>query len=266
MILIGHEKLTETFKRLIREDKLSHGYIFFGEAGVGKFSFAVGLATYLETGKFQKLSRPLGETFIIRPNEEGTVSINDIRESKYFLFQKPVHSPRRTVIVNDAERLTPQAQHAILKISEEPPVSALIILIVSNPEALLPTLQSRLQKVYFPRVSSKLTAAMLIKQFRMTKEKASEITKISFGRPGRAVKLAEGSKQKIESRNKKETVERMTESNEVMEEELTEIIAELAKDPIKNYANLKLILNRLTKIAQFNTNKRLQLESALWNI
>ena len=58
----------------------------------------------------------------------------------------------------------------------------------------------------------------------------------------------------------------MTENNEVMEEELTEIIAELAKNPIKNYANLKSILNRLTKISQFNTNKRLQLESALWNI
>ncbi len=269
-MLIGHEKLTETFKQLIKDDRLSHGYIFFGEPGVGKFSFAVSLATYLETGEFQKLSRPLGETLIIRPDEEGTVSINDIRESKYFLFQKPAHSSRRTVIVNDAESLTPQAQHAILKIAEEPPSSALIMLIVPNPEALLPTLQSRLQKIYFPRVSSKLTTAMLVKQFKVTKEKAAEITKISFGKPGRAIKLVEGGGQTRqlagENRDKKEVIERMTESNEVMKEELTEIIAELAKDPIGNYEKLKSILNRASLISQFNTNKRLQLESALWSI
>lgn len=264
-MLIGHEKLTKTFKRLIREDKLSHGYIFFGEPGVGKFSFAVSLATYLETGEFQQLPRPLGETLIIRPDEEGTIGINEIRNSKYFLFQKPSHSPRRTVIVNDAERLTPQAQHAILKIAEEPPVSALIILIVSNPEALLPTLQSRLQKIYFSRVSSTLISAMFARQFKLTREKADEITKISFGRPGRAIKLLENRKQKIENRSKKEAIEGMTESNEAMSEYFTELIAELAKDPIKNHKNLRSILNRLTLISQFNTNKRLQLESALWN-
>src|SRR3989344_1060913 len=120
-MLIGHEKLTETFKRLIREDKLSHGYIFFGESGVGKFSFALGFATYLETGEFQKQSRLLEETLIIRPSEEGTISINNIRESRYFLLQKPAYSPRRTVIIDEAECLTGEAQHAILKIAEEPP-------------------------------------------------------------------------------------------------------------------------------------------------
>lgn len=265
-MLIGHDILFEKFKSLIENGGLSHGYIFFGEPGVGKFSFAVSLATYLETGVFQKPSRPLGETLIIHPDEEGTVSINDIRKSKYFLFQKPANSPRRTVIVNDAERLTPQAQHAILKISEEPPVSALIILVVSNSEALLPTLQSRLQKIYFPRVSSGLIIAMLAKQFKITEKKAAEIAKISFGRPGRAIGLASDKKRETRDKGKKELMGEMTESSEAMDEYFAELIAILAKDPVKNYANLRLILNRLAKIAQFNTNKRLQLESALWNI
>ena len=269
-MLIGHEILFEKFKSLIENGNLSHGYIFFGEPGVGKFSFAAGLAAYLETGKFQKLSRPLEEALIIRPNEEGTISINDIRESKYFLFQKPAHSPRRTVIVNDAEHLTPQAQHALLKIAEEPPASAFIMLVVSNSEALLPTLQSRLQKIYFPRVSSKLITAMLVKQFKVTKEKAAEIAKISFGRPGRAIKLVEsrGPIHRLaeESKSKKEIIEKMIESNGIMEEQLTEIIAQLAKDPVGNCEKLKSILNRASLVSQFNTNKRLQLESALWNI
>ncbi len=269
-MLIGHDILLEKFKGLIESGNLSHGYIFFGEPGVGKFSFAAGLAAYLETGEFQKLSRPLGETLIIRPSEEGTIGINNIRESKYFLFQKPAHSPRRTVIVDAAECLTSQAQHSLLKIAEEPPVSALIMLIVSNPEALLPTLQSRLQKIYFPRVSSDLIAAMLVKQFKVTKGKAAEIAKISFGRPGRAIKLVENRKPihrlSEESKSKKEIIEKMIESNEIMEEQLTEIIAQLAKDPVGNFEQLKSILSRASLVSQFNTNKRLQLESALWNI
>lgn len=265
-MLVGHEKLTETFKQLIKDDRLSHGYIFFGEPQVGKFSFALGLAAYLETGDFTAPLRPLGETSIVRPDEEGTIGINSIRDSKYFLLQKPIHSLYRVVIVNDAENLTSQAQHAILKIAEEPPGDALIILIVSNPETLLSTIQSRLQKIYFSRISSDLIAAMLVDRFRQTKTGAADIAKVSFGRPGRAIKLIESRKEKVEIRNKKELIEEMIESNDKLKENLTEIIAELAKDSVKNYENLKSVLHRLTLISQFNTNKRLQLESALWNI
>ena len=265
-MLVGHEKLTETFKQLIKDDRLSHGYIFFGEPQVGKFAFALSLATYLETGEFGESTRPLGETSVIQPDEEGSISINSIRNSKYFLFQKPVYSSYRVVIVNDAEKLTPQAQHAILKIAEEPPRTALIILIVSNPDALLPTIQSRLQKIYFPRVSFNLIAETLINELKLTKVQAADIAKISFGRPGRAIKLAENRKQKIENRNKKALIEELMDDSEAMNQYFTELIAELAEDPIKNYKELKAILNRLTKISEFNTNKRLQLESALWNI
>ncbi|MBI2013012.1 MAG: hypothetical protein HYS88_00990 [Candidatus Colwellbacteria bacterium] len=265
-MLVGHEKLTETFKQLIKDDRLSHGYIFFGEPQVGKFTFALSLATYLETGEFGESTRPLGETSIIQPDEEGSISINNIRNSKYFLFQKPVYSSYRVVIVNDAEKLTPQAQHAILKIAEEPPGTALIILIVSNPDALLPTIQSRLQKIYFPRVSSNLIIKTLINELKLTKAQAADIAKISFGRPGRAIRLAENGKWKTENRSKKNLIEELIDDSEAMNQYFTQLIAELAEDPVKNYKELKIILNRATLISEFNTNKRLQLESALWNI
>lgn len=265
-MLIGHEKLTETFKHLAQGDRLSHGYLFFGEPNIGKFSFAMGLAAYLETGEFREPSRPLGETTVIRPDDEGTIGISSIREAKYFLTQKPVYSSRRVIIIDEAEKLTLQAQHAILIMAEEPPPTGLIILVVSNQEALLPTIQSRLQKIYFPRVSSGLISTFLIKQFKISQREAAEISKISFGRPGRAIKIANSKSQIAKKKNKKELIEAMTESNEAMQENFTELIAELAKDPVQNYAELKSILNRLRLISQFNTNKRLQLESALWNI
>lgn len=265
-MLIGHQKPAEVFKHLIKEEKVSHGYLFFGEPEIGKFSFALELAAYLETGKFQNPPHPLAETLVIYPNKEGVIGIDDVRELKHFLFQKPVYSLRRTVIIENVDLLTAQAEHAILKITEEPPPSSLILLIASNPEVLLPTLQSRLQKIYFPRVSSNLIINMLVANLALTKEQATKISKASFGRPGRAIKLAENSKQKVESGNKKVLIEKMLENTESLKDGFTEIIADLAQNPVKNYKELKSILNRLNKISQFNTNKRLQLESALWNI
>lgn len=263
-MLIGHQKLIETFKRLIEEDGLSHGYLFFGEPEVGKFSFALRLANYLETDEFEEPGRLLNETLTVRPDEKGVIGIDRIREIKYFLLQKPIYSLRRTALVDEAEKLTPYAQQAILKIAEEPPETGLIILVVSNPEVLLPTLQSRLQKIYFPRVSPDLIVKLL-SEFKITKARATEIANLSFGRPGRAIRLANGKEQMARS-NKKTLIEKMAENPNSLEENLTEIIAQLAEDPLKNHRELKAILNRLVLISEFNTNKRLQLESALWNI
>ncbi len=269
-VLIGHEKLTETFKRLVKDSRLSHGYIFFGEPQIGKFSFALALASYLETNKFAVPHRPLSETLVIQADDKGIIGIDLIRELKYFLLQKPVNSNYRVAIINEADRLTSQAQHAILKIAEEPPASSLIILVLTNPEALLPTIPSRLQKIYFPRLNSALIKDFLVKEFNLTAEEAARITELSFGRPGRAIKLTESRKQIRQLaegiRNKKSLIEELIENHEAMNQYLTELIAELAKDPIKNYQSLKSIIHRLTKMSQFTTNKRLQLESALWNI
>ena len=265
-MLIGHDNLTQNFKKIIDGNKFSHAYLFFGEPEVGKFSFALALGNYLETGSFDEPSGPLTETFIIRPDEKGTIGIDSARELKRFLLQTPVRSSRRMVIIDNAEWLTAQAQQAILKIVEEPPQTALIILIVSNSDSLLPTLQSRMQKIYFPRVATALIVSMLVKKVRVAKTESTRIAQISFGRPGRAIKLAGNRKQESGIRNKKELVGGMVEDPEFLREQLSEIIAKLARDPVKNYKTLRSIIGRLTKISQFNTNKRLQLESALWNI
>ena len=265
-MLIGHEKLAETFKRLIQKGKLSHGYIFFGEPEVGKFSFARHLAAYLETDEFQEPLRTLSETLIIQPDEKGAIGITSAREAKYFLLQKPAYSSHRVVIVNEADKLTSHAQHALLKLAEEPPEAGLLLLVVFSPEALFATLQSRFQKIYFPRIQSSIITEFLSRQFKIPKARAAQVAKLSFGRPGRAIKLAGGRKQEAGSRSKKDLIEGFMDDGEAMTQYFTELVARLAKDPIQNHAELKAILKRLTLISDFNTNKRLQLESALWNI
>jgi DNA polymerase III subunit delta' len=283
MRLVGYDNLARTFQRLIKEETLSHSYIFFGEPKVGKFSFALSLASYIEMGVFDTPElndggspvNILQELLVVKP-EEGSIGIDQIRDVKHFLSQKPVYAGIRTVIIDDAYKLTPEAQNAALKIAEEPPIRSLLILVTPNLEALMPTVQSRFQKIYFPRLTDKEVVRLLTKSYSVDSERAQKIASVSFGRPGRAISLAidEGARDVYrrvysalrKKAAKKELVPGILDGEVDYESIFTELIAELANEPIKNYDTLRLITERLTAISQFSTNKRLQLETALWNI
>lgn len=153
------KELEMDFKRLAKSGKLAHGYIFFGPSRTAKKNFAFSFARYLEEGDFypigvkssEKTTRVLSDTLQIFPDENGVLGIDRIREMKNFLWQKPNRSAYRTVILADGEKLTDEAQNAMLRIAEEPPPSALVLLLIDDPERLYPTLQSRFQKVFFAR-------------------------------------------------------------------------------------------------------------------
>jgi len=234
----NYEQLINNFKILALENRLSHAYLFFGENENEKIVFAQALANFLENKIFEKPTKLLKETLIISTNnntkpkkselqKSESIGIDDIRFLKNFLWQKPTSSNRRTVIITKAEYLTPEAQNAALKIVEEPPASALIIFIVKNYESLLPTLSSRLQKIYFPTNRDKQTSNPSVKKTK-----------------------------KIDLSN----IEKVIEDNQI-DDLFKNLISQLAQNPIKNSRPLKEILNRLTLIKQLNTNKKLQLRA-----
>ena len=283
MQLSGHDNFRKLFEKLIEEKRLSHSYIFFGEREIGKYSFAVSLASFIEKGKFEKPEfrqdgfpkQLLQETLILRP-EGGSLGIDDIRQAKRFLAQRPIYTDKRILIVDNAELLTPEAQNSLLKIAEEPPGTSLMILIAENVDIFLPTLSSRFQKLHFPRLKTDRIANLLENEYSITKNKAAAIAAISLGRPGRAINLAVNEKA-IETHQrakaflagslaKRPVIDGLVENPEGISPFFTEIIAELAKNTVRNYDNLRLITERMTVMSQFNTNRRLQLESALWNI
>lgn len=81
---------------------------------------------------------------------DGTsISIEKIRELQKFLQLKTIGSEplRRAIIVEHAGALTTEAQNAYLKFLEEPPADTLMLLTVSSPRALLPTILSRVQTI-----------------------------------------------------------------------------------------------------------------------
>lgn len=72
-----------------------------------------------------------------------SISVDTIRQIKASIYQKPFSLKYKVNIIREAEKLTIEAQNALLKIFEEPPSHAIIILETSNPKNLLPTLRSR---------------------------------------------------------------------------------------------------------------------------
>lgn len=152
--MIGHKKIIADLKNLHEQGNLSHGYIFYGPAMVGKRLAAQSFAHFLEKGEWDG-SGNLSEMMLVTPGENGSIGIDTVREIRNFLWQKPNASPRRTLIIDDAEVLTTEAQNALLKITEEPPVSSLLVLITSDIESVLPTITSRLPKLYFGLVAEK---------------------------------------------------------------------------------------------------------------
>jgi DNA polymerase-3 subunit delta' len=218
-----YKKITDDFKKLAANNKLSHAYLFFGGNGNGeKEIFAESLANFLETGNFSPPVRELGETIIVRPDEKNSIGIEAVRGVKRFLRQKTFLESRiRIAIVEKAENLTLEAQNSALKTVEEPPAKCLIIFTANNENNLLPALRSRLQKMHFPD-----SAAKENEKFQAD--------------------ILEGDI-----------------SNEQIDAFFRELIGRLAKNPVENSKKLKLALKRLSAIRQFNTNKRLQLKTLI---
>lgn len=214
----------EVFKKLVNEDKLSHAYLFFGESKNEKIDFAESLANHLENNVFEKPKKLLEEALIISADSIG---IDKIREFSNFLYQKPVFSEKRIVVVNNSEVLSTEAQNAALKIVEESPSQSLIIFISKNEDSLIPALVSRLQKIYFP----------------------SKIFKENLG--GQA-------KHKWNLPLLKKEVGDIVENNKI-DDFFESLIIQYKKDPIKNNSQLKEILKRLTLFKKYNINKKLQI-------
>ncbi len=114
-----------------------HSYLFTGEPQARR---ALTESLSQEFGISLKKSSP--DSFIITP-QKSSVGIDQIRQLKSHIFQKPLKSPYKLVIIEEAEKLTVEAQNALLKILEEPPSCAILVLEGANRQHLLPTIISR---------------------------------------------------------------------------------------------------------------------------
>jgi DNA polymerase-3 subunit delta' len=271
--MLGHEILIKNFQKLIELKRLGHAYVFFGAEGVGKFLFAKSLANYLETGIFDDPQEAiLNDFYVIKPDEKGTIGVDAIRKLKYYFSEKPNRSAYRLAVINDADRLTTEAQNALLKTTEEPPATSLLIFIIKETDLLGETLVSRTHKIFFSPIKIGEIKKWLIDEKRITEKDAGEIARKSGGRPGLALAILEnkyflknyklaGDLIKSEGTVRKDLIKKIIEPDgfdlaRFLDVLLLAIANEVKGQPIFWHQALELRRNA----DFFNLNPRLQLE------
>ena len=122
-----------------------------------------------------------------KPN---TIGVEDIRKITGDVVIKPYSSKRKIYIINEAEKMTVQAQNALLKTLEEPPSYAVIILLTTNVDALLQTIQSRCILLTMKPVKDELVKKYLMQEVKVPDYKADVCVAFARGNVGRAKALA----------------------------------------------------------------------------
>jgi DNA polymerase III delta prime subunit len=229
---------------------LQHSYLYLSENQPQIKKAAEKLARELEWGSEKKTGALLDASFF-GSDGKNSISIDEIRRIKEFLSQKPFTSPRRIAIIENADCMTTEAQNALLKISEEPPPGALIIMLARREENFLPTILSRFQKIYF-RVQG---IGYRVEGNEQTKQ-VHELVKKFLVSP-----------RKTRSEIIKEVVSKENEAEaDITEVFLNQLMAELAKDMRRNTSKMREILEEMRVLGDYSLNRRLHLEkiSSLW--
>ena len=123
-----------------------------------------------------------------KPNSIG---IEDIREQLIGdVAIKPYIGPYKIYIVDEAEKMTVQAQNALLKTIEEPPAYAVILLLVNNGGSLLPTISSRCVTLNFKPVRDEVIKKYLMEELHVPDYQAEVSVAFAQGNVGKAKQIA----------------------------------------------------------------------------
>ena len=202
--IIGQKQTISFLKGVMARGKIPHAYLFAGISGVGKTTTALAFTQAInckEQGNEeacghcqtcrQVMSGNFPDLVLIEPDGQN-IKIEQIRGLNRALNFKPVSGRYRVSIIRQAEVMTDEAANSVLKTLEEPPPNNLIILNVTEPLALFPTIVSRCQKVLFRPIPAQDIADWLIHSLSLEEDRAQVLAKISEGSLGKAIRMAAG--------------------------------------------------------------------------
>ena len=202
--IVGQEQLKEHLENAIRLNKVSHAYIINGERSSGKEFIAKTFAMALQCENRedmepcqechsckQALSANHPDIIFISHEKPNTISVDDIRSQiNGDVAIKPYSGPKKIYIMNDGEKMTVQAQNALLKTLEEPPEYAVIIILTSNVNAFLPTIVSRCVVLNMKPVKDEQIKTYLMEEMEIPNYKADICVAFARGNVGKARLLA----------------------------------------------------------------------------
>ena len=127
----------------------------------------------------------------VKHEKPNTISIDEIREQLINdVMIKPYSSPYKIYIIDEAQKLTLQAQNALLKTIEEPPAYAVVMLLADNPDALLPTISSRCVQLNLKPVGDQLVKDYLMNEMHVPDYQAEVDASLAQGNIGKAERIA----------------------------------------------------------------------------
>ena len=184
--VFGHDVVTSKFLQAFNRGRLHHAWMLTGPKGIGKATLAYNMAQFLLTQQvsghhvfkqeIQKNNLEISEKNPIlnriragsepglyvlrRPVDEKTaklknvITVDAVRELRSFFSLSTTGNGRRVVIVDCVDDMNNNAANALLKLLEEPPENAVLILVTHQPSRILPTIRSRCQKLACAALSS----------------------------------------------------------------------------------------------------------------
>jgi len=201
--IVGQERVLDTLKRAVAVSRIAHAYLFHGPRGVGKCAVARGFASFLlcdapregeSCGTCPSCTAFLAGKhpdfdFLAPPEGARQISIDAVREISRRAHLTPSRSARRVFLIDEAHAMTEEAANSLLKTLEEPPPGTVILLITFKPEALLSTVVSRTQPVFFRALPPSTCARLLVERHAVPPEEAEELAGLSIGAPGLALEI-----------------------------------------------------------------------------
>ncbi len=200
--VIGHKNIIDHLKKAVANKKVSQAYIFTGEDGSGKRMIAEIFAKTLlceahgeePCNKCKSCLQVEGGNqpdLIYITHEKASIGVDEIRiQLNNDILIKPYSSPYKIYIIDEAEKMTEQAQNALLKTIEEPPAYAIILLLTTSLGKLLPTIQSRCVNLELRVVPEKDIKEYLMEKQQIPDYLAEISAAFSRGNVGRAIKYA----------------------------------------------------------------------------
>ncbi len=167
--LYGQSEIKKILTDMIVSDRIGHAYVFCGPEGIGRKSFAQVFAqTIMCLHRAPAAVTPCGccvgctlmqnhtnPDYVVISEESGksTIGVEAVRNMQEDLAKAPEYGQKKVYVIDSAEKLTVQAQNALLKTIEEPPEYAVVILICANISLLIETVRSRVVRLDFARNS-----------------------------------------------------------------------------------------------------------------
>ncbi len=222
--LVGHENAEAALRRLFQSGRMPHAVLMTGPRGIGKATLAYrfarfvlahganggeimglaedegALAVSVASGAFRRVASG-GHADLLsveraydprRRRLRSEIVVDETREIAAFLRLTAGEGGWRVVIVDGADAMNRSAANALLKILEEPPRRALLLLVAHNPGRLLPTILSRCRR--FPMTPlPPSTVARLLETYRpdLPQAQSAPLVALAEGSIGRALELAE---------------------------------------------------------------------------